>query len=304
VEPIEDQNREGDFRMKGGARLGTPPVSKKKSSPVAAPDIAPMPPAKTARAADRSAIVVRSCSTIADFDECVALEHLTWGEQIVVPSAMFVVAQETGGQILGAFEKPAAGGAEKLVGFLMAVAGIHGQRIFLHSHMTAVLPQYQNRGIGRQLKLAQRDDALARGIALVEWTFDPLEIRNAYFNIVRLGAVMRRFIPNCYGVTDSPLHAGLPTDRLVAEWWVGSARVGAIVAGAAQKPVPGSAVERVALPANIGEIKSRDRQAALKIQAEIREKFLRLLAAGFTVVGFEVGAREANYVLAAGFEVR
>jgi predicted GNAT superfamily acetyltransferase len=290
--------------MKGGARLGTPPGSKKRSSPAAPSDAARIARAKTSKTPDISSIVVRPCCTVAEFDQCAELEHITWGEQIVVPSAMFVVAQDTGGQILGAFEKAAAGAAEKLVGFLMAVAGIHGQQIFLHSHMTAVLPEYQNRGVGRQLKLAQRDDALARGIALVEWTFDPLEIRNAYFNIVRLGAVMRRFVPNCYGLTDSPLHAGLPTDRLVAEWWVGSARVKAILAGTSQKPVQRTAVERVALPADIGEVKRRDRAAALGIQTEIREKFLRLFADGYTVTGFEAGAGEVNYVLEAGFEAR
>ncbi len=288
--------------MKGGARLGTPPVSKKKSSTAATSHIASITPARTSKTSDTSSIAVRHCRTVAEFDQCVALEHLTWGDQIVVPSAMFVVAQETGGQILGAFEKTAPGVAEKLVGFLMAVAGIHGQQMFLHSHMTAVLSEYQNRGIGRQLKLAQRDDALARGIALVEWTFDPLEIRNAYFNIVRLGAVMRRFIPNCYGVTDSPLHAGLPTDRLVAEWWVGSAWVGSIVAGTAQKPVQKKgAVERVALPADVGEIKRQDRAAALRIQSDVREKFQKLFAEGYTVTGFETGARKVNYVLEAGF---
>jgi predicted GNAT superfamily acetyltransferase len=291
--------------MKGGARLGTPAGSKKKSPRAATSNTVPCPPAKSPKAADNSSIAVRHCSTLAEFDQCVALEHITWGEQIVVPSAMFVVAQETGGQILGAYEKTEAAGAEKLVGFLMAVAGIHGQQVFLHSHMTAVLPEYQNHGIGRQLKLAQREDVLARGIALVEWTFDPLELRNAYFNIVRLGAVMRRFIPNCYGVTDSALHAGLPTDRLTAEWWVGSARVNGILAGTPQKPVQKKgAVERVALPADIGEIKRRDRDAALKIQTDVRERFVRLFADGYTVTGFESGAAEVNYVLEAGFQVR
>jgi predicted GNAT superfamily acetyltransferase len=295
--------------MKGGARLGIPPVGKKKPSRVASPgtvsstapraasSTAPSTPSKTSNLPATSSIAVRQCGTVAEFDECVELEHLTWGEQIVVPSAMFVVAHETGGQILGAYEKTSPDAPEKLVGFLMAVAGIRGQQIFLHSHMTAVRPEYQNRGIGRQLKLAQREDALARGIALVEWTFDPLEIRNAYFNIVRLGAVIPRFIPNCYGVTDSPLHGGLPTDRLVAEWWVGSARVKAIVAGTARKPVSGRAVKRVGLPANIGEIKQRDRAAAKGIQTEIREKFQRLFAEGYTVTGLETGAREVSYVL-------
>jgi predicted GNAT superfamily acetyltransferase len=245
--------------MKGGARLGTPSGTRKKSPSALASDAAPITPVITSNTPETSSIAVRHCSTLAEFAQCVALEHITWGEQLVIPSAMFVVAHETGGQILGAFEKTAPGAAEKLVGFLMAVAGIHGQQVFLHSHMTAVLPEYQNHGIGRQLKLAQRDDALARGIALVEWTFDPLEIRNAYFNIVRLGAVMRRFIPDCYGVTESPLHGGLPTDRLVAEWWVGSPRVKAIIAGPAQKVASGKAVQRIALPANIGEIKKQDR---------------------------------------------
>jgi predicted GNAT superfamily acetyltransferase len=296
--------------MKGGARLGTPSNGKKKSSSAATANTAASTRAKasktssTANSTDTSSIAIRHCTTLAEFNQCVALEHLTWGEQRVVPSAMFVVAQETGGQIFGAYEKPAPGAAEKLVGFLMAVAGIHGKRVFLHSHMTAVFPEYQNRGIGRRLKLAQRDDALARSIPLVEWTFDPLEVRHAYFNILRLGAVMRRFIPNCYGVTESPMHAGLPTDRLVAEWWVDTDRVKGIVAGTAQKALRRGAVERVALPANIGEIKQRDRGAAEKIQTGIREKFLRLFADGFTVTGFETGDREANYVLEAGFEVK
>jgi predicted GNAT superfamily acetyltransferase len=290
--------------MKGGARLGTPSGAKKKSSSAPVLYATPITPSKFLNIPEISSISVRHCSTLAEFAQCVALEHITWGEQLVIPSAMFVVAHETGGQILGGFEKPAPGAAEKLVGFLMAVAGIRGQQVFLHSHMTAVLPEYQNRGIGRQLKLAQRDDALARAIPLVEWTFDPLEIRNAYFNIVRLGAVMRRFIPDCYGVTESPLHGGLPTDRLVAEWWVESPRVKAIIAGTARKVASGKSAKRIALPANIGEIKNQDRAAAAKIQTGIRQKFQKLFVDGYTVTALEVGAREVSYVLESGFEAR
>ncbi len=101
---------------------------------------------------------------------------------------------------------------------------------------------------------------MRRGINLVEWTFDPLELKNAYFNFVRLGAVARRLIPNCYGITNSPLHSGLPTDRLVAEWWLDSARVQAILEGT---PLAGKgAGERIPLPSNIGEIKAQDPEAA------------------------------------------
>jgi len=88
-----------------------------------------------------------------------------------------------------------------------------------------VLPEYRNAGLGRRLKLAQRDDALERGIDRMEWTFDPLEIKNAHLNIARLGAIARRYMRNIYGPSTSPLQGGLPTDRLVVEWWLKSERV-------------------------------------------------------------------------------
>ena len=97
--------------------------------------------------------------------------------------------------------------------------------------MLAVLPEYRNRGIGKMLKIAQREDALARGIDLIEWTFDPMEVKNAYFNIERLGAIVRRYTPDFYGSSTSPLHGTLPTDRLHAEWWLKSDRVEAVMAG-------------------------------------------------------------------------
>ena len=94
--------------------------------------------------------------------------------------------------------------------------------------MLGVMKEYRDAGVGRMLKLEQRKDALARGIELMEWTFDPLEIKNAYFNMERLGAIVRRFVLNQYGTTSSKLHAGLPTDRCIAEWWLASPRVAAI----------------------------------------------------------------------------
>lgn len=202
---------------------------------------------------------------------------------------MFVVALETGGQVLGAFD----GG--RMIGFTMALAGVHDDgKVFLHSHMTAVVPEFRDRGVGRMLKLLQRDDALRRGIGLVEWTFDPLELKNAYFNLVRLGAVVRRFIPNCYGITDSPLHAGLPTDRLVAEWWLDSARVKTILGGGAIAAK--RSVARVSVPANIGELKQKDHEAARE-QSRIRAEFERWFAERYVVTGLERGAEVMSYVL-------
>jgi predicted GNAT superfamily acetyltransferase len=238
-----------------------------------------------------SAIEVRHCTTLAEFEECLRLEHAVWGhgEDIAVPVPVFAVAHHTGGQVLGAFDGP------RMVGFTLALHGTRGQKEFLHSHMTAVLPDLRDRGIGRKLKLFQRDDALARGINLVEWTFDPLELKNAHFNLNRLGAVARRYLPNIYGITNSPLHAGLPTDRLVAEWWLDSPRVKAILEGS---PVAGSGPsERLALPANIVEIKEDDPAAAVRIQTGIRGQFLRAFAGGQVATSIEPRVARVDYIL-------
>ena len=131
--------------------------------------------------------------------------------------------------------------------------------------------------MGRRLKLFQRQDALKRGIDLVEWTFDPLDLKNAHFNFVRLGAIARKYIPDCYGVTQSPLHAGLPTDRLVAEWWLASERVKSILADN-PSPVKDSA-QRISVPANLAEIRDTDREAAARLQTLTRGQFQQSLDA-------------------------
>jgi predicted GNAT superfamily acetyltransferase len=234
-------------------------------------------------------VEIRHCTSLAEYEECVRLESVTWGKDILVPSAIFVVAHHTGGQILGAFD------GAKMAGFTMALVGTRGGRPFLHSHMTAVLPEYRDRGVGRRLKLFQRQDALKHGINLVEWTFDPLEIKNARFNLVRLGAVVRRFVPNCYGITDSPLHAGLPTDRLVAEWWLGSDRVKGILAG--NPPALGESGKRIALPVDIGERKNKHREEAERIQSSARAQFEQHFAAGYVATSLEADRATAEYIL-------
>jgi predicted GNAT superfamily acetyltransferase len=240
-------------------------------------------------------IEVRSCSTLPEYKECVRLELLTWGVDITVPSAIFVVAQHTGGQIIGAFSDG------NMIGFTLAMAGIRGTEIFLHSHMTAVLPDYRDKGVGRRLKLFQRQDALKRGIRLVEWTFDPLELKNAHFNLVRLGAVARRLIPNCYGVTESPLHAGLPTDRLVAEWWLDSDRVKNILA---DNVVPSKdTATRISLPTNLGDIKASDRDAGVRVQSAAREQFERYFAEGYVATSVERRDASTEYILEPAAEI-
>jgi predicted GNAT superfamily acetyltransferase len=245
-------------------------------------------------AIDSAAIEVRHCTTLAEFEQCVRLEQITWGTGILVPSAIFLVAEETGGQILGAFD------GKEMAGFTLALAGVHGDRKFIHSHMTAVLEPYRDRGVGRALKLFQRQDALARGFPLVEWTFDPLELRNAYFNFMRLGAIARRYLPNFYGVTDSPLHAGMPTDRFMAEWWLDSPRVKQLLGrGAdARTPVPeGADVVKISVPSDILALRLRDRAAGERIQAEVRAQFQIWLGKDYAVTAIVKHGATAEYFL-------
>ncbi len=252
-----------------------------------------------APAPGRAEIIVRHCMGLAEFKECVQIQRIVWGEDLVVPSPLFVVARETGGQALGAFD------GEKMIGFTLAMPGLHERKPFLHSHMTAVLEEYRNRGVGRQLKLLQREDALARGIQLVEWTFDPLELKNAHFNINQLGAIARRYIPDCYGITDSPLHAGLPTDRLVAEWWLDSPHVRSIIEGGKKgaRLASGELVKRIRVPADIGDIRQKDRAAGVRIQSEIREQFQAWFGHGYVVTGLEASGPTVDYLLQPAGEV-
>ena len=249
-------------------------------------------------------IRIAALHEVRDIEKCVDLQGTVWGYSAgdLVPKRVFVVANAIGGQVIGAFDDQA------LAGFVLALPGYRDGECYLHSHMLAVLPAYRNLSIGRRLKLAQRDDALRRGIKKIEWTFDPLEIKNAYFNIVRLGAVARRYLPDHYGPSTSPLQGGLPTDRLVAEWWLDSPRVcdavGRNVTG--NPPVSsqnsGKAVERVTVPASVSEWKANPEQRtlALSLQTGVRLGLEKAFADGLAVTGYERGAEgDGSFVLRA-----
>lgn len=241
-----------------------------------------------------SSVRVRHCRTLEDFEACMVLEREVWAsaDLDVVPLPIFVVAAHTGGQILGAYD------GERMVGFTLALAGCREGRVYLHSHMTAVTAEYRDRGVGRQLKLFQREEALSRGIDLVEWTFDPLELKNAYFNLERLGAIARQYLPNVYGITTSPLHVNLPTDRLVAEWWLKSPRAVRCAAGEAAEPkrTTGEQV-RISVPANIGELKRSRPDEAARIQGQVREQFLHWFGRGYAATGIEIEGEKGDYLL-------
>ena len=242
-------------------------------------------------AAAKQGIRIRMLEEAQEMSVCVELQQRIWGYAPIdtVPDQIFVVAKKTGGQVMTAYH------GDTPVGFTLAFAAMREGLGYLHSHMVGVLEEYQNRGVGRLLKLAQREDALRRGIRLIEWTFDPLQLKNAHFNIERLGAIVRRYIPNLYGRTSSPLHAGLPTDRLVAQWWVRSQRVEQVLGGRV-RPM-GTDGERIAIPAGIRAICRDQPLSAEKIQTKVREQFLANIANGRAAVGFELNEEQATYLL-------
>lgn len=228
-------------------------------------------------------IVIRRCEGLDELRACVALQKEIWNftDAELVPLRMFVVAEKVGGQVMGAFD------GREMVGFALSVPGTRSARVYLHSHMLAVRKDQRNGGLGRRLKLLQREDALARGIELIEWTFDPLEIKNAYLNIEKLGAISRRYNINQYGITSSPLQGGLPSDRLIAEWWLKSKRVEALLETGKAPPFDQRAA--IEVPAQIYEWKAavETRNEARNVQERNRGQFLQTFEDGLTVLGYE-----------------
>jgi predicted GNAT superfamily acetyltransferase len=241
----------------------------------------------TASATKSGAAIIRKCEALADMQACFALQKDIWkfSDADLVPVRMFVVASKIGGQVVGAFAEN--DGAQELIGFALALPGMRNGHAYLHSQMLAVRPQYRNDGLGRRLKLYQREDALARGIELMEWTFDPLEIKNAYLNVEKLGAIARRYNQNQYGRSSSPLQGGLPTDRLIAEWWMKSRRVEAVLAKAPRAEFECRA--RIDVPAEIYEWKAAaaTRAQALAVQESNRVRFQQAFVDGLSVLGYE-----------------
>jgi len=251
-------------------------------------------------------IEIRSCDGFDELEACVQLQIETWGydESDIIPRKTFLLATKIGGQVIGAFDSEiGANSAQTLVGFAMSLPGIkqtqNGPQPYLHSHMLAVRISYRNRGLGAQLKWEQRREALYRGIRHMEWTFDPLEIKNAFINIHRLGAICREYRANFYGVSSSRLQGGLPTDRLLAEWELDSPRVEALLA---RRPAAARTIEeRILVPDSIEKWKAGEatRHRAFDVQLENRQKFQKAFSRGLAVLDFSLDA-EGNGVYELG----
>jgi predicted GNAT superfamily acetyltransferase len=267
--------------------------------------------------------VLRPLATLEEREACVALQEETWGHNFRdrVPGSILMVAGEIGGVVSGAFEDG------RLVGFVFGLTGVRDGRLVHWSDMLAVRDSHRGRGLGLALKLHQRERLLAAGVETVLWTFDPLESRNAHLNLRRLGAIAKTYHRDLYGPPDSPLHAGIGTDRLLAEWPIASDRVrrrldgvpddgmdGAPLLNPARAgdpfPRPSTGVRapagdavRVAFPRDIQRLKVGDGDLARAWRLNVREALERSFAAGYVATDVAAGGETSEYLLVnPGFE--
>jgi predicted GNAT superfamily acetyltransferase len=245
-------------------------------------------------------IQIRECTTIEELDNCVTLQREAFGlpDLEISPRRHLIVSRQAGGWTLAAFA------GRRMVGFVHHLAAVRpNNEIFGYSHMMAVAKDYQNKGIGARLKWAQRERALAEGRTFIKWTWDPMQARNAHFNLNRLGVTVNTYVDNFYG-TDyfaDPAQViehrpGLQTDRLFAHWELSSPRVVALGARV-DAPVAASPVEFVAIPTEWSALVKRDPQQARDTQARVRSEFQKAFADGLVCEAFERGAEESRYLL-------
>jgi predicted GNAT superfamily acetyltransferase len=264
--------------------------------------------------------VIRPLASGTDFAACVALQHQTWGADFsdVVAPSILQVSQRVGGVAAGAFDGDGA-----MLGFVFGLTGVRNGEIVHWSDMLAVRPDARNRGVGSRLKAFQRNAVRAIGGTTIYWTFDPLVARNAYLNFNKLGASTAEYVPDMYGTTDSPLHGGVPTDRLIVAWSTNddvaaarASRVRDLLAEPGWDSAPvlndvgdGSPAAvrflprvRIRVPGDAEQVLTSDAPRAAQLRLQTRRAFTSALAAGYAIVGVRRGAdaRDAHYCLARG----
>jgi predicted GNAT superfamily acetyltransferase len=237
---------------------------------------------------------IRPCETVGEFAGCVALQKEIWGypDHDIYPARMFLNIPRMGGHVLGAFTEEGS-----MAAFVVSVPAWRKEHRYFYSLLLGVLPGHENQGLGRLLKIAQRKAALSAGIEYIEWTFDPMRAKNAYFNIVRLGAIVRRYCPDYYGPILGKLQRKLPSDRLIAEWPLKSARVKRALAGKVPRPAEKAASARVAIPLDLDAVVSRKSLRAREWQASVRASLQDYFAQDLAITGFERTELEAHYLL-------
>jgi predicted GNAT superfamily acetyltransferase len=244
-------------------------------------------------------IVIRECTTIDELDRCVWLQHEVFGlpEIEISPRRHLIVTRHAGGWTLGAFH------GQELVGFVHHLVALQGSEIIGYSHMMAVAKDFQNKGVGARLKWAQRDKALSEGRRFIKWTWDPMQARNAHFNLNRLGVTVQTYADNFYGTdyfSDPSQHAdnrpGLQSDRLFASWELTSPRVQDLAAGRSPL-IPPTPAESIPIPADWSVLVKTDVVRARAEQERVRTTFKKAFAAGLICAGFERSNEGSRYLL-------
>ena len=265
---------------------------------------------------------IRSFETIEEFRECVDLQEETWGHGFSerVPPAILKVSQILGGVSAGAY---AADGG--LVGFVFGMTGLRGGELVHWSDMLAVREEARDSGLGTKLKAYQRDRVMELGVKRMHWTFDPLQSRNAYLNFAKLGIVVREYARDMYGQTDSPLHRGIGTDRMIPLWLLESERVARRLegtevftisdadstpyalrgSGSSEDPAPLDPVLNidsdrllVSIPSDVAGMLDRSVELALEWRLATRTVFTHYLAAGYEARELLRADHTSDYLLA------
>ncbi|MEP6569653.1 MAG: GNAT family N-acetyltransferase [Acidobacteriota bacterium] len=247
-------------------------------------------------------ILIRECVTIEELDRCILLQREVFGlpDLEISPRRHLIVSRQAGGWTLGAFV------AERLVGFVHHLAAVRGAEIFGYSHMMAVDPEFQNQGVGARLKWSQRARALEEGRSFIKWTWDPMQARNAHFNLNRLGVTVDSYAANFYGTdyATSPLlsnagPAGIDSDRLFANWQLNSPRVISRVNGGADDTETAQlkAVATIAIPVNWTRLCRENPVQAKQELSRVRLEFQQVFVAGLVAAGFERSPEKPRYLL-------
>jgi predicted GNAT superfamily acetyltransferase len=245
-----------------------------------------------------SNISVRQCETIAEFDACVDLQREAFGlpDLEITPRRHLIVTQNAGGWTLGAFA------GARLVGFVHHLAALKDGARAGYSHMMAVAKDAQNQGVGAQLKWAQRARALREGVRFIKWTWDPMQARNAHFNLNRLGVVVRQYAPNFYGTDYFPQAAyganplGVDSDRLFAEWELSHTKVKAL-SERSELETSSTPVAEIGIPPKWSELLKQDPTRARTEQLRVRAEFQQAFAQGLVCAGFQRDDARPRYLL-------
>lgn len=254
----------------------------------------------------------RDLTTLAEFAEVVELERQIWGPNYddVVPVPILAITVLRGGVLVGAFDE------RRMVGFVYSIPGIKHGKPMQWSHMLGVIDEFRNSGLGYRLKMLQRDRVRAMGLDLIEWTYDPMQALNAHLNFAKLGVVVREYEVNVYGESRSPLHAGNPTDRFVAEWQIqpGFTAAQGAERGLNEKAVAVNRIDRshrwpacvdvaldasagtlrVDIPMSFGEMLKDAPDAALDWRLKTRQIFTTYFERGFIAVDFKLDRSTAS----------